>query len=49
MLISLPAACGGLSTATGWHRGGVLYVSLDGEHYRKEGVEIPVRDFYRSS
>ena len=24
-----------------------FYVSLDGEHYRKEGVEIPVRDFYQ--
>lgn len=24
-----------------------FYVSLDGEHYRKEGLEIPVRDFYQ--
>ena len=24
-----------------------FYVSLDGEHYRKEGQEIAVRDFYR--
>lgn len=24
-----------------------FYVSLDGEHYRKEGKEIPVRDFYQ--
>ena len=23
-----------------------FYVSLDGEHYRKEGKEIAVRDFY---
>ena len=25
-----------------------FYVSLDGEHYRKEGKEIAVRDFYLS-
>ena len=25
-----------------------FYVSLDGEHYRKEGKEIAVRDFYQS-
>ena len=25
-----------------------FYVSLDGEHYRKEGLEIPVRDFISS-
>ena len=24
-----------------------FYVSLDGEHYRKEGKEIAVRDFYQ--
>ena len=24
-----------------------FYVSLDGEHYRKEGTEIAVRDFYQ--
>ncbi len=24
-----------------------FYVSLDGEHYRKEGVEVAVRDFYQ--
>ena len=24
-----------------------FYVSLDGEHYRKEGKEITVRDFYQ--
>ena len=26
-----------------------FYVSLDGEHYRKEGKEIAVRDFYQLS
>ena len=24
-----------------------FYVTLDGEHYRKEGKEIAVRDFYQ--
>ena len=24
-----------------------FYASLDGEHYRKEGKEIAVRDFYQ--
>ena len=24
-----------------------FYVSLDGEHYRREGTEIAVRDFYQ--